>query len=184
MGRVKKPKIKIPDGKELSWVSRDRLEKKVTKLHRAAVKAKHPKLDQGRWQGWWSTYRVVYDPDKHTAYIIYFEHRQFRKHTGRRRGLNARGPSEGHFLTVLEYLEPTPCIYMEWLEHDYDEYRSCARDGLRVLGAFDFDPLKAVEFYTRECKRCYGSVSAKQYEPLPQPQSKEPELKLRRFDIK
>lgn len=182
MGRVKQPKVKLPGNKELSWVSRDRLEKKVTKLHRAIVKEKHPKLDQGRWQGWWATYRVVYDRDKHTAYIIYFEHREFRKNKTRARTFDSRrGPTDGHFLTVLEYLEPKPCIYMEWLEYNFDEYRSCARDGLRVLGAFDFDPLKAIEFYTRECKRCYGSVSPKQYELPAEP--RHPEVKLRRFDI-
>lgn len=187
MGRVKKRKVKIPAGKNFTSRSREMLQDKTTKILYKLARERHP--DIGHYHAGTTTcLRPVHDRDNHTVYMIAFRECVLPKpRTPRRRiGESAydaslrRKPIAAQFLVVQEYLEPQPLIYMEWIVYENSMFGS-KTDAQKIFGAFEFMPLKAIEFYARECKRCYGGLYPRKYEPPPL--SKEIEPKLRRFDI-
>ena len=183
MGRLKTPRIKIPHGKQFTIRSRELLQEKTERTLRYMVRRLDPPLP--RWEKLTYHQDVVVDKDVGTAYGWRFEVHHLPKamvtHVNGDTTWTEPAPYRACFLLVQEYQESTPCIFLQWLSHLGDMFSS-EMDAQRVGGAFDFDPLRAIEFYRREKRIGQEGVQAQLYRPPPP--LKEPELKLRRFDIK
>jgi hypothetical protein len=176
-------RIKIPPGKQFTKRSRELLQEKTERMLHRMIKQLDPQLP--KWEK--KTYHedVIVDPVAGTAYGWRFEVHNLPKSTLTRVNGDTTwsepGPYRVCFLLVQEYRESKPCIFLQWRSHLGDSFPS-EMDAHRVGWAFDFDPLRAIEFYRREKRIGQEGVHAHRYQPPPaEPQPLRP--KFRRLDL-